>query len=134
VFAGLSAAAAALVWLFDPRASLQLVMRSTTWIEVSVVSAFWLRDIATTQVVSSVGDVSGEPLSAARVRLGMLIGWLIAAQGLLTNHAMLDSSTLLWATLAGLLLGRLVRVRSRALRSSSGKELLPTVDVEGRAR
>jgi len=122
VFAGSSVVAAVLLALVDPHASLHIVTRSSTWIAAVVVSVLWWLDIATTRVVSSLGDVSGKPLSAARVRCGMLIGWLIAAQGLITNRAMLEASSLLWATLAGLLVGRLAHtlVHDRDARGAVG--------------
>jgi len=48
----------------------------------------------------------------------MLIGWLVALQGLIATEPGAHAGILIWTTLTGLLFGRL----SRALRSSDATE------------
>jgi len=56
--------------------------------------------IARTRRVRSLADVTGQPLSVNRVRAGMFIGLLVAAQAVLRGTEGLALSALVWATLA----------------------------------
>ena len=108
VFAGLSAAAAGFALTLDPLASVRLSDLSPTLLTVvGVLSLLWLLNIAFTRSVASVGDIGEEPLSVGRVRMGMLVGWLVALQALTATDSGTYSSALVWATLAGLIVGRI---------------------------
>ena len=108
VFAGLSAAAAGFALTLDPLASVRLSDLSPTLLTVvGVLSLLWLLNIAFTRSVASVGDIGEEPLSVGRVRMGMLVGWLVALQALTATDSGTYSSALVCATLAGLIVGRI---------------------------
>ncbi len=71
--------------------------------------------VAMTRRVESKGDTSEERLSVSRVRAGMLVGGLVAAQAVLQpiDHAN-GGDPLLWATLLGVTLGGFARtIRTR---------------------
>lgn len=107
VFAGLSAAAAGFALALDPLAGVRLSDLSPTLLTaVGVLSALWVLNIALTRSVAAVADIGEEPLSVARVRIGMLVGWLVALQALTATNPGAYSSALVWATLAGLIVGR----------------------------
>ena len=107
VFAGVSAAAAGFALALDPLAGIRLLELTPTLLaSVAILSALWLSNIALTRSVASVADVGEQPLSAARVRMGMLVGWLVALQVLTATDSGAYSGALVWATLAGLIVGR----------------------------
>jgi hypothetical protein len=107
-FAGLSAAAAGFALALDPFAGIRLLDLSPTLLwTVALLSVLWLVNIALTRSVVAVGDIGEEPLSVARVRMGMLVGWLVALQALTATDPGTYSSALVWATLAGLIVGRM---------------------------
>jgi len=109
VFAGLSAGAAGFALALDPLAGIRLLELSPMLLSaVGILSALWLLSIALTRSVASVADIGGEPLSIARIRMGMLVGWLVALQALTATNPGAYSSVLIWATLAGLIVGRVV--------------------------
>jgi hypothetical protein len=119
VFAGMSVAAAGFALVLDPLGSIRLPEVTPTLVmSLGALSVAWLVNIAFTRSVASVADIGGEPLSLGRVRAGMLIGWLVALQGLIATEPGAHSGILIWTTLTGLLFGRL----SRALRSSDAAE------------
>jgi len=108
VFAALSAAAAGFALALDPLAGIRLSELSPTLLlAVGTLSVFWLVNIALTRSVASLADIGGEPLSVSRVRMGMLVGWLVALQALTATDPGAYSSVLVWATLAGLIFGRI---------------------------
>ncbi len=61
-----------------------------------------------TRRVKSLADVSGNPLSSARVLAGMAVGLLVGLQALARGQAGLEASALVWAVLASVPLGALV--------------------------
>ena len=81
---------------------------------VAGVGVLYLGTIIFMRRLQSVGDIDCAPLSLARVRGGMLIGLLVAAQALYTGVDGINSAAYLWATLAGIVIGganRLFRAR-----------------------
>lgn len=108
VFAGLSVAAAGFALALDPLAGIRLSELSPTLLlAVGTLSVLWLVNIVLTRTVASVADIGGEPLSVGRVRMGMLVGWLVALQALTATDPGAYSSVLVWATVAGLIFGRI---------------------------
>ena len=74
------------------------------WLGIAVLCAFLLVLFATSKL-GSVGDASGQPLNTPRVRGGMFVAGLLAAQApLLSGEA--GVNPLLWACLAGVVLTR----------------------------
>ncbi len=74
------------------------------WLGLLVLTAF-LFVLFTTSKLASVGDVSGQPLNTPRVRSGMFVAGLLAAQApVLSGEA--GVNPLLWACLASVALGR----------------------------
>lgn len=61
-----------------------------------------------TRRVKSLADVSGKPLSSARVLAGMAVGLLVGLQALARGQPGLEASALVWAVLASVPLGALV--------------------------
>ncbi|MGB3051364.1 MAG: hypothetical protein WBB42_10225 [Polyangiales bacterium] len=107
LFAGAAAAAAGFALALDPLAGIRLLELSPTLLSaVGILSVLWLLNIALTRSVASVTDIGEEPLSVARVRMGMLVGWLVALQALTATDPVAYSSALVWATLVGLIVGR----------------------------
>jgi len=76
---------------------------------VAVVSVAFGFAIARTKAVRSVGDATGVPLSLERVRAGMFVGLLVAVAALAPGPDGLHVSALVWATLAGVAVGAIVR-------------------------
>jgi hypothetical protein len=108
VFAGLSAAGAGFALALDPLAGIRLLDLSPgLLLAAGILSVLWLLNIALTRSVAAAGDIGGEPLSIGRVRMGMLVGWLVALQALTATDSGTYSSALVWATLAGLIVGRI---------------------------
>jgi hypothetical protein len=71
-----------------------------------------------TRRVESVGDVSGAPLTASRVRAGMFVGLLAAVQALASGLSGALDSSAVWATLTGVgIAGLRMKPRLRADRS-----------------
>ncbi len=81
---------------------------------IGVVSVGFGIAIARTRRVISVADVTGRPLSVKRVRAGMFIALLVAVQAVLLGTEGLELSALVWATLAGVVVGGLAG-RERSL-------------------
>ncbi len=61
-----------------------------------------------TRRVTSPADVTGKPLSSARVLAGMAVGMLSGLQALARGQAGLEAAALVWAVLASVPLGALV--------------------------
>ena len=61
-----------------------------------------------TRRVTSPADVTGKPLSSARVLAGMVVGLLAGLQALARGQAGLEAAGLVWAVLASVPLGALV--------------------------
>ena len=61
-----------------------------------------------TRAVTSVADATGKPLSSARVRAGMAVGFLVGLQSLTRGQTGLEAAALVWSALAGVSLGALV--------------------------
>ncbi|TFG52266.1 MAG: hypothetical protein E4H37_06410, partial [Gemmatimonadales bacterium] len=72
---------------------------------IGIVSVGFGIAIARTRRVSSVADMTGQPLSVNRVRAGMFIALLVAVQAVLLGTEGLELSALVWATLAGVAIG-----------------------------
>jgi hypothetical protein len=90
----------------DPLAGIRLLDLSPgLLLAAGILSVLWLLNIALTRSVAAAGDIGGEPLSIGRVRMGMLVGWLVALQALTATDS--GTSALVWATLAGLIVGRI---------------------------
>lgn len=70
------------------------------WAFVAVVAAAYVLATLGIRHVRSVGDVGGAPLSPTRVRIGMAIGLLVAAQSLVADGGAALSDSPLWACLA----------------------------------
>ncbi len=76
-----------------------------TGVLIGIVSVGFGIAIARTRRVSSVADMTGQPLSVNRVRAGMFIALLVAVQAVLLGTEGLELSALVWATLAGVAIG-----------------------------
>lgn len=63
--------------------------------------------------IDTVADLTGEPLDLDRVKAGMMVGVLVAVTGLVPIGEGLAQSALVWATLAGVVIGAMLR-RARA--------------------
>lgn len=72
-----------------------------------VVTASYLFALRGTRRLRSVSDATGESLSTARVRWGMVIGLLAAAQGLAFGDPGARSTALLWACVTGVGLSKI---------------------------
>ena len=89
---------------------------------IAIVSVAYVAVIVRTRHVESSGDATGAPLSPSRVRAGMWIGLLVALQALTAGAAGLEATSLVWASLAGVVLGRTggwVRRRAALRRTDS---------------
>ena len=64
----------------------------------------YLATLLQTRAVRACGDVTSDRLSVQRVRMGMLICLLVAAQGLVAAQAGLAYTAVLWASMAGVAL------------------------------
>jgi hypothetical protein len=80
----------------------------TTYWPAALIGAVYAFAFLRTRSVASLGDVSGTSLSHARVRAGMAIGLLVPTQALVGGPVELSSA--LWATLAGVGVGAIVRL------------------------
>jgi hypothetical protein len=81
---------------------------------LATITAVYLATLLRTRVMRACGDVTTEPLSATRVRTGMLICLLVAAQGVVATQTGLAATAVLWASMAGVALtGVVARVRER---------------------
>lgn len=97
--------------------------RAVTLIVVAVAGAAFLALIVLTTQVRSLGDVGEngrepQPLSLTRVRAGMAIGLFVALQSLLTEGGRQRVDVVLWACIAGVVLG--------AVFSRRGTSVAPT--------
>jgi hypothetical protein len=107
-FAGLCLGAG--LWAFalgDAFVWLRLWLPITSYWLAAVIGVVYVVAFLLTRSVASVGDVSGTRLSPARVRAGMAIGLLVPVQALAAGPAELSSA--LWATLAGVGVGSVIR-------------------------
>ncbi len=86
------------------------------WAFVAVVASAYVLATLGIKHVRSVGDVAGAPLSPMRVRIGMAIGLLVAAQSLVADGGAALSDSPLWACLVAVPLG--AGVASRLKRTS----------------
>lgn len=75
------------------------------WLAAIVSIGFFVA-LFRTQEPRSLGDATGEQLTRQRVQACMLIGWLIALQSLSSGTQGVEATGLVWATLAGVPLGR----------------------------
>lgn len=80
---------------------------------VAIVSAGHALAVLRTRRVATPGDATGVPLTPARVRGGMVVGWLIAAQAQLLDLADLRLASAVWAALAGVAVGSLLGLPKR---------------------
>ena len=85
------------------------------WLAMALITAFAFAMFATSRL-ASVGDVSGERLNVPRVRGGMFVTGLLAAQApVIAGESTLNP--LIWAAMAGVVIGaaanRALRLRSR---------------------
>lgn len=76
-----------------------------TWLPAVTVSAGFLAVTFGSAKPVSNCDVSGEPLNPARVRGGMLVGWLVALQAPASGVA----APVIWACLAAAAVGPVLR-------------------------
>jgi hypothetical protein len=76
------------------------------WAALAVMGLYLLA-LAGTREVRSVADATGDPLSSVRVRWGMFVGLLAAAQGLAFGDAGVHGTALVWAGLAGVGLSKI---------------------------
>jgi hypothetical protein len=67
--------------------------------------------------IDAVADLTGQPLDLDRVKAGLMVGVLVAVTGLVPIGEGLAQSALVWATLAGVVLGAILR-RARSAVSS----------------
>lgn len=79
---------------------------TTAGLLLVVVAAYGLT-MWRTRGVTSVADVTGKPLSSARVLAGMAVGLLAGLQALARGQAGLEAAALVWAVLASVPLGAL---------------------------
>ncbi|MEO1246800.1 MAG: hypothetical protein AAFX56_14055 [Pseudomonadota bacterium] len=77
------------------------------WLGLGILSAFCIRLLTTARLIS-VGDMSGLPLNTPRVRGGMFVVALAAAQAPVL-HGESAMNPLLWACLAGTVTGAVAR-------------------------
>lgn len=82
---------------------------ASEWATVGAVVLFGFAALMTRKV-ASLGDRSGAALDLARVRAGMLIALILALVFLPGGPAGVEASALVWASLAGIGLGRLGRL------------------------
>ena len=82
---------------------------------VATISVLYVAMISVTRRIDSSGDATGVPLSLPRVRGGMLIGLLAALQALMLGPSGATAASIVWATLAGVIVGgvRLFWMRAR---------------------
>jgi hypothetical protein len=90
---------------------LTLLGLGTSYWLAAVIGVVYLVAYLRTRSVASVGDVTGTKLSVARVRAGMAIGLLVPVQAFVAGPAVLSSA--LWATLAGVGVGSVIRLVRR---------------------
>ena len=83
----------------------------------SVISGLFLIIILVTRKIESVADIGGTPLAVTRVRSGMGIGLLLTVMSIMTGPEVMGSAGLLLATLAGIVLGSVLRGLRPALNS-----------------
>lgn len=82
------------------------------------ISLAFFAAIAATQHIESGCDVQGQRLDLARVRAGMLTGWLVPAQALVVGDAAGRMNPLIWACLLAVPLAMLARRSSLAGQTS----------------
>ena len=68
---------------------------------LATITAMYLATLLQTRAVRACGDVTSDRLSVQRVRMGMLICLIVAAQGLVAARAGLAHTAVLWASMAG---------------------------------
>ena len=78
------------------------------------IAAAFLAVIVRTRALTSVADATGEPLSARRVRHGMVVVLVLTLRSLLQGDTGAANSVLLWTTLAGVALSGLGRDQGTA--------------------
>jgi hypothetical protein len=105
LFAGLALIGALVMALQFGSASEGREVSLVAGVLVALVSVGFGIAIARTRRVRSVADVTGNQLSVARVRAGMFVGILVAAQALVLGADGVEASALIWATLAGVAVG-----------------------------
>ncbi|UCC81900.1 MAG: hypothetical protein JSW46_12925 [Gemmatimonadota bacterium] len=89
----------------------------TAWL-VAAISLLYAVSYFRTRRVAAVGDVSGEALATSRVRAGMFIALLVAAQALTSGPNGTVDSSAVWAMMAGVgIAGLRMKPRHRAGRS-----------------
>ncbi|MEX2472359.1 MAG: hypothetical protein WEA34_09285 [Gemmatimonadota bacterium] len=74
----------------------------------AVVAALVLHGSLTTGALRSTCDATGDPLSIARVRWGVIVALLVGTQGLFLGEGGASSVALVWASLAGVGLSGIV--------------------------
>ena len=80
---------------------------------LTLIGVAWAILILRTRILRSTCDATGEGMSAARTRAAMLVGLLLAWQSILAGtSAAIAQASLVWAVLAGLLLGQLPSLSS----------------------
>ncbi len=119
VFAALCLAGAGLwaAWFGTGIDDLATPTGVSAWL-VAAISLLYAVSYFRTRRVEAVGDVSGVTLATSRVRAGMFIALLVAAQALTSGQTGTVDSSAVWATLAGVgIAGLRMKPRLRAGRS-----------------
>jgi hypothetical protein len=96
---------------------------STSWmatpgvaIALTAITVAYLATLVRIRIKHACGDVTGDRLSTSRVRMGMMICWLAASQGLLSGEAGFAHTAVLWSAMAGVAaMAVLVRVRKKSI-------------------
>lgn len=78
------------------------------WVLLGV-AGIYIGMIVVRRRIDVVADLSGEPLDLDRVKAGLMVGVLVAVTGLVPIGHGLEQSALVWATLAGVVLGAVLR-------------------------
>ena len=81
-------------------------------VTMAIVAALYAFAAVSTRQLAATGDATGEPLMTARVRGGMLVGFLLALESLLDSGAQnaVGYDVLLWSCIAGVGIGNIPRV------------------------
>ncbi|MEP7325516.1 MAG: hypothetical protein ABI836_06185 [Gemmatimonadota bacterium] len=89
--------------------------RWVLWV-LAVIAAGFVVVIAGTRQLTSTGDLTGAPLSPARVRAGMIVALMIATAGWIPLANGLVQGAQVWAVLLGIIFGRVWPAPARTAR------------------
>ena len=105
VFSGVCLVVAGLSFYRHGPYLLEESLSRTMVILLTIIAVGYVLRIWRTRVVKSLSDATGSPLYLSRVRAGMLVAFWIGLQALTQGQFGIETSSLVWATLAGVSLG-----------------------------